>query len=213
MMEIVSDMPKGAPTINVEGKRGDSLFYRPIGWTVKDDLKLISSQYKEYAKLVTEAEEERLLAIVGNLSLEEALDLFLGAFIPSYKRLSENRDFSLSMKIDLARSLRLIPRHILDAVDLIRKIRNEFTHKLRLNSFDSLNDTIKRRLRQRSKELYPNDKDTEISYAVEFEKLVDATIFALEIYTSHVRIARQFIYGDDFIGELSKRVKSKPGKK
>lgn len=208
-MEIVADMPEGAPIINIEGKKGDSLFYRPLGWTLKEDLKLISGQYEEYEKLITEAKEERLLALVGSLSVEDALDFFLGAFIPSYNYLSENRDFSLSMKIDLAYSLHLIPKLILDAADLIRKIRNEFAHDLHLNSFDSLGDKIKRRLRRLSKELFPRDKGTEISYFVDFEKVVDATIMGLEIYASHVKIARQFIYSEDFISELKKRVKVK----
>lgn len=209
-MEIVTDIPEEAPTINIEGTKGESLFYRPLGWTLKKDLKLISSQYEEYERIIREAKEERLLALVGNLSMEEALDYFLAAYIPHYECLSENWDFTPAMKIGLVLSLRLIPKHLLDAANLVRKIRNEFAHNLQMKSFDSLETKIKRKLSAFFKVLLPKDSE-DISYSEKFARVVDVIIVGFEIYASHVRVARKFIYSDDFTSELKKRVVVKTG--
>lgn len=209
-MEMVTGIPEGAPIINIEGTKGESIFYRPLGWTLKEDLKLISNQYEEYERIIREAKEERLLALVGNLSMEEALDYFLAAYIPHYEYLSENRGFSLAMKIDLGHSLCLIPKHLLDAADLVNRIRNEFAHDLQMKSFDSLETKIKQKLSRFHKVLFPKDSKS-ISYSEKFAQVVDAVIIGFEVYSSHVRIARKFIYSDDFTNELKKRVVVKTG--
>jgi hypothetical protein len=189
---MATNKPKKASIPNIEGTRGDSLFYEPLGWTQQEDLKLISGHYKEYENLVMRYGEDRLLALVGSLSLEEALDHLFAAYIPNYECLSENRDFTLSMKIDLGRSLRLIPKHLLDAADLVRKIRNEFAHALEMKSLKSLKADTKRKLRTSYEVLYRKDP-------------------GFEIYTSHLRNASKFIYSDDFTSELKKRVVFRPG--
>lgn len=209
-MEIVTHIPEEAPTINIEGTKGESIFCRPLGWTLQEDLKLISGHFEEYERVIGESEEERLLAVVGNLSIEDALDYFLTAYIPHYEYLSENRDFTLSMKIDLGLSLCLIPKHLLDAADLVRKIRNEFAHNLKMKSFNSLKVDTKRKLSTFCKVFYPKD-DEDVSYSEKFARVADAVILGFEVYSSHVRVARKFIYSDDFTNELKKRVVIKTG--
>lgn len=201
-MEIVHDKPEGAPFINIEGKKGESLFYRPLIWGIEKDMKLISGQYAEYERLVREAKEERLLALIGAMSMEEALDFFLRAYIPDYSRLEENRDFSLSMKIDLAYSLRLIPTHILNTADLVRGIRNRFAHDLSIDCFDSLDDSFKNKLRVKFKELFPDDTNAGPAFADMFVKVVDGVIIGLEIYASNLKNAREYIYSEDFLKKL-----------
>ena len=209
-MKKVTATPQGGFIINIEGPKGESLFYEPLGWTLQEDLKLVGGQYKEYERVFIKSGEDRLLALVANLSMEDALDNFLVAYIPHYKCLSENRDFTLSMKIDLGRSLCLIPKHLLDAADLVRKIRNEFAHNLEMKSLNSLKADTKRKLRTFCKVLYPKDS-MNISFAEKFARVADAVIFGFEVYSSHLRNARKFIYSDDFTNELKKRVVVKTG--
>ena len=209
-MEIVNDMPEGAPIKNIEGKKGESLFRHPIIWFVEKDIKLIREQFERYKKFVEAAKEERLLVLIGALSMEEALDLFLGAYIPGYKRVSEKKDFTLSMKIEIALSLRLIPSHILNAADLIRAIRNEFAHNLSIDCFDSLDEEkFKKKLIVRSQALFPNDRNTNRAVKDTFTAVVEGVIIALGIYASHVQSAKEYIYSDDFGKELVKRIKEK----
>jgi hypothetical protein len=207
-MEIVRDMPEGAPIINIEGKKGESLFRRPVKWFVEKDIELIREQFERYKKFIETAKEERLLALIGALSMEEALDLFLGAYIPDYKRILEEKDFTLSMKIEIALSLRLIPRHILNSADIVRKIRNEFAHNLSINYFDSLDEEkFKNKLIVRLQDFLPNDKNTDRSVKDMFIAVVECVILGLGVYASHIKSAKEYIYGGDFADELVKRIK------
>jgi hypothetical protein len=205
---VATNKPQKATIPNIEGTRGESLFYESLGWTVQEDLKLLSGHYKEYERVLIKLGEDRLLVLVGSLSLEDDLDYFLAAYIPHYKYLSENRDFTFSMKIDLGRSLCLIPKHLLDAADLVRYIRNEFAHNLEMTSFSSLKAKTKRKLRTSYKVLYRTDR-MNIPYSEKFGLVVGAVMHGFEIYTSHLRNARKFIYSDDFTNELKKRVVSR----
>jgi len=47
-MEIVHDKPEGAPLINIEGKKGESLFCHPVIWFIQEDFKGIKEQYESY---------------------------------------------------------------------------------------------------------------------------------------------------------------------
>lgn len=212
-MEIVHDVPGGAPIMNIEGKKGESLFCHPVIWFIQEDFKRIMAQSQYYKKLIEEAREERLLAIIGALSVEEALDSFLSSYIPDYKLILENTDFTLSMKIEIAYSLRLIPRHILNTANLIRAIRNEVAHNINIGRFDSLNDDkFKNKLRVKFQEFFPNDTNTELTVKDRFIHLVEGVIVALGIYATHLRSARDYIYSDGFGKELVKRIKEKDDK-
>jgi hypothetical protein len=208
-MELINGKPpEGELLINIEGEKGASLFHHPIKWFVEKDMLLISEQFERYKKLVEAATDERLLAIIGALSTEEALDLFLGSYIPGYKRVSEIKDFTLSMKIEIALSLRLIPSHILNTVDLVRAIRNEFAHNLSIDCFDSLDEEkFKKKLEARFQVLFPNDKHNNREVKHTFTSVVEGVIVALGVYASHVKSAKEYIYSNNFSGELIKRIK------
>jgi hypothetical protein len=206
-MELVSDIPEGAPIINIEGKKGESLFRRPVKWFVEKDIELIRERFKRYKKFIETAKEERLLALIGALSMEEALDLFLGAYIPDYSRIESERDFTLYLKIKLAYSLKLIPPRILDAAALINSVRNKFSHELEINSFDSLDNGTQENLKQKEEAFLPNDKRTDRAVKGTFIAVVECVILGLGVYASHVRSAKEYIYGGDFADELVKRIK------
>jgi len=210
-MEIVHDKPEEGHRLNIEGEKGGSLFHHPVTRVIEEDFKRINEQYERYWKLIDEAQDERLLALISALSIEDALDLFLEAYIPKYRHLfKENKDFTLSMKIDLAYSLCLIPMHILNAADLVRKIRNEFVHNLSIDCFDSLDDDrFKNKLGVRFKEFYPDDTNTGLTHTEMFKRVVVGIIVALGIYASHLRTAKEYIYGEDFRSEFNKRIKGK----
>src|SRR5947209_5205235 len=77
-----------------------------------------------------EAQEERALVIVGALLLEKAVYYLLYAFVPGYKSLNEERDFTFSMKIKLAKAISICPSELLDSINTIRDVRNVFAHDL-----------------------------------------------------------------------------------
>ena len=211
-MEIVHGKPDDGKLINIEGKKGESLFHHPVVWFIQKEFKRIKEQYEGYQKLIEGAKEERLLALIGALSMEEALDLFLGAYIPKYKRILKNTDFTLSMKIEIAHSLRLIPRHILNSADIVRKIRNEFAHDLSIHCFDSLDEKkFKTKLRARFKEFSHDDTNTSPTVKDMFISVVEIVIVGLGIYASHLRTAKEYIYSAEFSQQLVERIKAKSG--
>ena len=118
----------------------------------------IGERHQNYHKLIEKANEGCLLALVSALSMEEALDLFLGIYIPGYSRIKENNDFTLFMKLEMARVLRWIPEQILGAVVLISSMRNKFAHDLALNSCAALDSGTQGHLKQRYGEVVFGDK-------------------------------------------------------
>jgi len=210
-MEIVHDKPEGEPIINIEGRKGESLFHRPVICFIQEDFKRIKEQHEGYQRLIEGAKEERLLALIGALSMEEALDLFLGAYIPDYRRLEKQRDFTPFIKIELACSLRIIPMHILDAAVLINSVRNKFAHELNIDHFDSLDNGTQDNLKQKHGVFFPDNTNTSLTVKDMFINIVEAVIVGLGIYASHLRAAKEYIYGASFSQQLVERIKAKSG--
>ena len=210
-MEIVHEVSKDEPIINIEGKKGESLFYHPVMWAIKGDFERIEGRFEDYKKLIEPTKEERLLALLGTMCMEEALDLFLGAYIPKYNRLKSQRDFTLFLKIELGSSLRVVPAHILGAATLVNSIRNKFAHELKIDCFDSLDSGTKDNLKQKHRVFFPNAKKPSITVKDAFIEILETVILGLGIYTPHLKTAKEYIYSKDFLNEIDNRMKSKSG--
>ena len=129
--------PKPEEIINIEGEQGDSLFYRTIVHAVnQENFEDIQEKLDSYFEKYGETSDDRALAIIGALIVENELDDFLAKWIKNYKHITNNKDLTFSFKIDLAISLKLIPRRILNAIEPIRKIRNIFAHHLDIDTFE-----------------------------------------------------------------------------
>ncbi len=107
----------------LDGEPGASLFhrvlFRPIGPSEMPDL----LQKTEHA-------DDRVSAIVSALVVENRLDRLLRAWLPGFKALSTNRDFTTAMRIAVLRAAVLVPEDILRCADIARQVRNEFAHDL-----------------------------------------------------------------------------------
>ncbi|MFA5049982.1 MAG: hypothetical protein WC501_03155 [Candidatus Micrarchaeia archaeon] len=83
--------------------------------------------------------DDRSFVIISALVLESVLDQFLEGYIPKYKKLLENEgNFVFSTKINLLKSLELIPTLILSCAETVRKTRNKFAHNLNFDSLEKL---------------------------------------------------------------------------
>jgi len=158
---------------------------------------------------MSRAKDDRLLAIVGALVIEEALDSLLIAYIPKYKILHrEDHDITFAMKIKLVRSLKLIPAHLLNAVDVIRDIRNEFVHKLDKDDFNSVSVKRKDKLIRICKELHPEDNVNSYSISYMFDTTIRGILVCFGAYASNLKLAKEYIYSDDFFLKIKEIVKS-----
>ena len=123
---IPGGAPEGAPQINIEGEKGRSIFHRPVIWALQGEgFEVLRERFEEYGLILNKAKHHRLLAVVGLMAIEEALDLFLGAEIKGYDKLRKDKKYALtvSLKIDIAKSMHLIPEHIFAGAEVINNVK------------------------------------------------------------------------------------------
>ncbi len=90
MGTIKHDSSGKAKPFKGSGKKGESLFPNFFTQAVSKEVELIDENYTKYLSYIRRAKDDRLLAIVGALAVEEALDSLLRAYIPKYEILQRN---------------------------------------------------------------------------------------------------------------------------
>ncbi|HET6845045.1 MAG TPA: hypothetical protein VFK06_25675 [Candidatus Angelobacter sp.] len=103
------------------GAKGESIFTEPF-----IDYQLSPNELPDFLQRIYAAGDDRSFAVFALIMIEKHLDELLETIAPGYKP----RDiFTVSLKTEMLKAFRLIPPHILQAVDLARRARNEFAHK------------------------------------------------------------------------------------
>jgi hypothetical protein len=192
--------PRPEDKIHIEGKPKRSVFHQPLRWALSLETPFeIQHRIDEIRLHLDNPPEDRLQVLLSALFIENAIGELLAAIMPGYSSLRNNRDFTFSMQIEVARALRLIPSHILDAADCIRDIRNKFVHKLSLDTFDQLEpkklQSMRDHLSHFTSRTYNRNADT-------FHELVTLTAAALGLYTVHVSQLSKFIRSPEFLSYL-----------
>jgi hypothetical protein len=123
---------KMARQIFIGGDVGESVFTEVfMEWAQKNEL-------PAFLQRIERGGDERSFVLLSALTVEAYLDELMNCLAPKFSKLAENRDFTFSLKIQILRALALIPPHILDAADIVRRVRNEFAHDLNLDILDGL---------------------------------------------------------------------------
>lgn len=182
--------------LNFEGPENETLFTKLLIWclptewfqTVQREIDAAFSQLSEI--------DDRSLAVVGALILENAVDELLDAHIPSYKNIQDNANFSFSMKINLARSLRLCPTRLFRAIDAVRQIRNDFAHSLSISSFLECKPEHIRSVKGHLQQINPGLANVELS-SEQFKNLVSLVFLSLRGYRHHVHRLNEFVRNSD----------------
>jgi hypothetical protein len=119
------------------GKKGECLLTEPFmgGVVHADDW---NSVVPNFLRRINKLRDDRALLIMSALTIEYYLDLVLACWIPKYKTLSENRDFTFSLKLDLLDSFKLLPKYIVTHANCVRKLRNDFAHDINADSLKEL---------------------------------------------------------------------------
>jgi hypothetical protein len=187
--------------INIEGKPGHSIFYKPLQEVISLDLPFdIQHRIDKMRSRLYNSSDDRLQVLLSALFIENAIGELLAAIMPNYKSsLQDNRDFTFSMQIEVARGLQLIPPHILNAADRIRDIRNDFVHELSIDTFDQLKPKKLQSMRDHLSNFTTRtfDKNSDV-----FQELVILTTAALHLYIEHVLQLSKFIRSSDFLSHL-----------
>ena len=189
----MTDEPSPEQIIDIGGPRGETLFYEAKEWLLSGaecDLQAELDALWEHYRDVT---DERLLALVACLCLEQSVDALVGAFAPGFDKCSHDQGFTSSVKIGVARSFRVLPSRILTACDLVRSIRNEFAHNLQLNEFAQLDPEKYLRKLAPYVHAYNRAARDVNDHQKLFRDLVGFTLVALAAYTRQVRRLREYM--------------------
>ena len=87
--------------------------------------------------------DDRSYVIMSALIVEYLSDNLLELLLRHYEKLLKANNLTFSDKVGLFSSVGLIPKHIITCVSPIRRIRNEFSHTLELDSLDKISDKWK----------------------------------------------------------------------
>lgn len=188
-------MPSVDPesVVDITGPEGESLFWNAKEWLLRGER--ISELQKHLDELwvhYRDIKDDRLLALVAALAVENSLDLLVQAFAPDFRQYKEDLDFKFSVKTKVARSLKLVPSRILNCCDLVRQFRNEFAHHLEYQSFSAFDAKHLNRLHPYVQSFNSQKRDPADHTAL-FRELVGFTLVALRIYTYQIADLRDFI--------------------
>lgn len=185
--------------INIRGEKGHSLFYTDYGLLFsKRDIEETVKRVESFIAKYDFTPDDRALAIIGALTIENDLDDFLSKWIRGYKHIVTLRDFTFSFKVDLAISLKIIPPKIFNAIEPIRKIRNIFAHNLDVDSFEKAREVDSKSSNPTFPMLYDKIKTfvcwKQKSNKETFKYLIICVMLALNHYKKHLVKLQNYIW-------------------
>jgi len=189
--------------LNTECPKSEAVFYDTMIYPLSEagkELKEIKSKLTAYFQHIAKLKDDRLLVLVANLLLENTVDNYLSAIMPAYEEniSAKKRDFTFSSKICIAKALKLSPSQFLDGVNLVRKIRNEFAHNLKTETFDALPPKLIEKIETILKTYYPTKYPTEKSIQEQFKSLTLSTYIALNATIENIRSLNSFLRAEEF---------------
>jgi hypothetical protein len=134
--------------------------------------------------------DDRSFVLLSAVVVERYAEELMKIIAPGFASLAAKRDFTASLKVEVLRSLRLIPPHILHAADLIRKVRNEFAHDLNVETFSDCKESYVESLHRLAVETF-GDKDPSRSHREAFRDVTFIALAGLQAYRSNFRKLRQ----------------------
>jgi hypothetical protein len=201
----MSTDPWKGHTYNFTCAKGDAIFTGILREAVSDPrIEEAMEAFRATATALDEAKDHRALAVVFALAVEGALDAAIEAFAPAFNGLHANRDLTFSLKVEFLKSLALIPPHILDAVDPVRKIRNEFGHNLLIRDFKDLPAKFTDSLAHHLERLVP-DFDQSLDTQARLRELTTALVVGLLLFRHHIALLREYIESAQFRTGFSAR--------
>jgi hypothetical protein len=140
--------------------------------------------------------DERSIALVGAMLVEQAIDDFLGAVAPGIDAV-DSKDLTFSLKIALARACKICSAKLFNDADLIRHIRNDFSHRLTVREFSAIDPKHLRSLRDRLAEYEaPQFPVVHAGLSAEcshFRNLVVCVSAGISMYALHARTMGKFL--------------------
>jgi|GEM_PF-1780594 len=195
------------PWINEDGK---TILTQPFFELV--DLSNWSKGLTEYYQKINETDDERSFVILLALLMEVQIDSVIMAFFPGYKTLLDRSEITLSIKIELIRSLKIIPTSVLKLADCVRKIRNEFAHHLEFSKIVDLGNNKNKLLVELNRLCKKHNQYLRYSmysdnYRDKYQDIAVFVIEALKEYEPTIKVIRKEIESFEFKKHLISKYK------
>lgn len=164
-----------------------------IDFKIKNEIDLEELWAKtDYLNALDQANEnDRAYILVSAVAIEDQVFKILKAISPSINCLSDNKDFTFSIKINLLKSFEFCNPNIIEYANLIRKIRNDFAHNLLLNDFESLSESNQNHINQIIGNI--NQECRTLSYKIKITTIVKWLFWELNSLIPYAKKLREII--------------------
>ena len=190
-VEIQDELPP-ADELNFGGPVRQTLFDRFLAWCIPARWQSTVQEELDVTFAYLSSEDDRAVALVGALLVESAVNGLVAAYVPGYRKLADMRDFTFSMRIELARALMLCPSRLLGAADTVRNLRNEFARNLDIKTFDECKQGNLVSARDHLRLIDPGLADGKTSREV-FVSLVGMLFLGFRGYQFHVERLNEYV--------------------
>lgn len=193
-------MPKDLPWDDSKGNCYFSRNYYIPKFLTKEEYFL-----PEFFIRIKKAGDDRSRVIICHLILENKIDKLLSLLIKNYrKKLGGEYGLNFARKVDLLQAFEMIPENIFDSIKCITKIRNEFAHKLYLESFESI---VEKKIINKINSAFNKAKTTNNSADQEdiyskIRQIEFHAIVGLELYETNLELFKNKVNSDKFKKDL-----------
>jgi hypothetical protein len=191
--------------IDISCRKGEAVFYQEMP-EIMGGLEGFNDavvEIRKYIEQIANLKDDRLYALVADLLTENAVDAYLSELMPRYqKELADKKEFTFSLKIAVARGLKLCPAKFFNGADVLRRIRNEFAHELEKKAFEDLKPKLIREMDKVLRTYYPKKSPTFNSIREKFSSLMINTIIEIRFQSRYVRSLNSYLRDDMFYDDL-----------
>jgi hypothetical protein len=191
--------------LDLECQKGNAVFCSPSIYTFKIEKAIAESKnmITNYLQRVAKLNDDRLLVLIADLLIENAVDDYLSAIIPMYEKLQANE--SLHTRIAIAKGLKLSPSKFFDGADIVRQIRNKFVHQLEIESFEAfekLKPKLVHKMEAMLRTYFPRRPLAKGPLREAFKSLALYTLVGINTYVPNIRSLNSFLRDDAFLESL-----------
>lgn len=183
--------------LNFECLKGEAVFNRPLDFILNaDKVTQLQEEIEKTTLQVAELKDDRLLVLICDLLVENAVETYLSQIMLGYnKELADNKNFTFSLKISVAKALRFSSPKPFRGADIIRRIRNEFVHNLEIKDFSQLKprliDEVNKTLKDYCLERPLSEKSQK-----NFLDLTLLTVLGIAVFSLHVTLLNVYVRSD-----------------
>lgn len=181
------------------------LFEEQFDLWIRDDW---NDDIPPFFKRLNKVTDDRSFVILATSVLEYQIERFLKVFIPKYEILI-NDYTNLSTKINIIKAFNLIPPQFGEMCDIIKNIRNDFAHNLKIDNFDDADKSKKlpKNLLKLKEKWFEFESDMcywslEKPIRLMFKDIWRVSLEGLRVYESNVILFRKETENKKFINSL-----------